>query len=93
MILNGTLIESDRLVSVRENCNDLWFSQKHARLSASHLRRAPPGTRTCGYGIETHAGPRIRPWPGGVCPRRNTVDSGPGTPLRRGVGTAIGWGS
>lgn len=29
VILDGTLIESDRLAGVRENGNDLWFSQKH----------------------------------------------------------------
>lgn len=29
MILDGTLIESDRVAGVRENGNDLWFSQKH----------------------------------------------------------------
>jgi hypothetical protein len=29
VILDGTLIESDRLAGVRDNGNDLWFSQKH----------------------------------------------------------------
>ncbi|GAB2845337.1 hypothetical protein GCM10027074_10230 [Streptomyces deserti] len=29
VILDGTLIESDRLTVVRENGNDLWFSRKH----------------------------------------------------------------
>ncbi|MEV1069608.1 hypothetical protein [Streptomyces sp. NPDC050263] len=28
-ILDGTLIESDRLTGTRDNGNDLWFSQKH----------------------------------------------------------------
>jgi hypothetical protein len=29
VVLDGTLIESDRLAGVRDNGNDLWFSQKH----------------------------------------------------------------
>lgn len=29
VILDGTLIESDRVAGVRDNGNDLWFSQKH----------------------------------------------------------------
>jgi hypothetical protein len=29
VILDGTLIESNRLAGVRDNGNDLWFSQKH----------------------------------------------------------------
>lgn len=29
VILDSTLIESDRLAGVRDNGNDLWFSQKH----------------------------------------------------------------
>ncbi|MFE4414967.1 hypothetical protein [Streptomyces sp. NPDC056821] len=29
VILDGTLIECDRVAGFRENGNDLWFSQKH----------------------------------------------------------------
>lgn len=29
VILDGTLIACDRPAGVRENGNDLWFSQKH----------------------------------------------------------------
>ncbi|MFG6198279.1 hypothetical protein [Nonomuraea sp. JJY05] len=29
VILDGTLIESDRVAGVRDNGDDLWFSQKH----------------------------------------------------------------
>lgn len=29
VILDGTVIESDRVAGVRENGNDWWFSQKH----------------------------------------------------------------
>jgi hypothetical protein len=39
VILDSTLIESDRFFAVRENGNDLWFSLKHKALGlpvASH---------------------------------------------------------
>jgi hypothetical protein len=45
VILDGTLIESDRLAGVRENGNDLWFSQKHKAFGGNiQLLSAPDGT-------------------------------------------------
>ncbi|MFD8032672.1 hypothetical protein ACFV3F_28715 [Streptomyces sp. NPDC059717] len=34
VVLDGTLIESDRFAGVSENGNGLWFSQKHRRSAA-----------------------------------------------------------
>jgi hypothetical protein len=47
VILDGTLIESDRLTGVRENGNDLWCSKKHKRSAAtcSYLRHPVVGLR------------------------------------------------
>ncbi|MEV4250449.1 transposase family protein [Streptosporangium canum] len=45
VILDGTLIESDRLAGVRENGNDLWFSQKHKAFGGNiQFLSAPDGT-------------------------------------------------
>jgi len=44
-IVDGTLIESDRLAGVREGGNDLWFSQKHKAFGANiRFLSAPDGT-------------------------------------------------
>lgn len=45
VVLDGTLIESDRLAGVRDNGNDLWFSQKH-KAFGGHVQflAAPDGT-------------------------------------------------
>ncbi|WP_393077349.1 transposase family protein [Streptomyces sp. LN704] len=43
VILDGTLIESDRVAGVRENGNDLWFSQK-TRHSVGTCSFCPPRT-------------------------------------------------
>ncbi|WP_160050793.1 transposase family protein [Nocardiopsis sp. FR4] len=45
LVLDGTLIESDRLAEVRENGNDLWFSQKHKAFGGNiQFLSAPDGT-------------------------------------------------
>ncbi|MFE7709361.1 transposase family protein [Streptomyces sp. NPDC057486] len=45
MILDGTLIESDRLAGVRDNGNDLWFSQRHKTFGGNvQFLSAPDGT-------------------------------------------------
>lgn len=45
VVLDGTLIESDRVAGVRENGNDLWFSQKHKAFGGNvQFLAAPDGT-------------------------------------------------
>ncbi len=45
VILDGTLIESDRLAGLRDNGNDLWFSQKHKAFGGNiQFLSAPDGT-------------------------------------------------
>lgn len=45
VVLDGTLISCDRLAGVRENGNDLWFSQKHKSFGGNiQFLAAPDGT-------------------------------------------------
>ncbi|MFF5333652.1 transposase family protein [Streptomyces sp. NPDC013181] len=45
VILDGTLIESDRLAGMRDNGNDWWFSQKHKVFGGNiQFLSAPDGT-------------------------------------------------
>ncbi|WP_055627025.1 transposase family protein [Streptomyces hirsutus] len=45
VILDGTLIETDRLVGARDNGNDWWFSQKHKAFGGNvQFLAAPDGT-------------------------------------------------
>ncbi|WKX68610.1 transposase family protein [Streptomyces sp. XD-27] len=45
VILDGTLIVSDRVAGLRENGNDLWFSQKHKAFGGNvQFLAAPDGT-------------------------------------------------
>ena len=45
VVLDGTLIRSDRLAGVRDNGNDLWFSQKHKAFGGNvQFLAAPDGT-------------------------------------------------
>jgi hypothetical protein len=45
VILDGTLIECDRVVGVRESGNDLWFSRKHKAFGGNvQFLAAPDGT-------------------------------------------------
>lgn len=44
VVLDGTLIESDRLAGVRENGNDLWYNQKHKAFGGNiQFLAAPDG--------------------------------------------------
>ncbi|MFC8230319.1 transposase family protein [Streptomyces sp. NPDC057287] len=42
MILDGTLVESDRLAGTRENGNDLWCSQNHKSFAGTVQFLAAP---------------------------------------------------
>ncbi|MFE4257033.1 transposase family protein [Streptomyces sp. NPDC056910] len=45
VILDGALVESDRVCGKRENGNDLWFSQKHKAFGGNvQFLSAPDGT-------------------------------------------------
>jgi hypothetical protein len=45
LVLDGTLIACDRVAGVRENGNDLWFSQKHKSFGSNiQFLSAPDGT-------------------------------------------------
>ncbi|XCM33362.1 transposase family protein [Streptomyces parvus] len=45
MILDGMLVESDRVTGTRDNGNDLWFSQKHKSFGGNiQFLSAPDGT-------------------------------------------------
>ncbi len=45
VILDGTLIRSDRVAGLRDNGNDLWFSQKHKAFGGNvQFLAAPDGT-------------------------------------------------
>ncbi|MEU0002673.1 transposase family protein [Streptomyces microflavus] len=45
VILDGMLVESDRLAGTRDNGNDLWFSQKHKSFGGNvQFLSAPDGT-------------------------------------------------
>jgi hypothetical protein len=60
VILDGTLIESDRLAGVRDNGNDLWFSQKH-KASGGNIQflSAPDGTPLWVSDVEPGSTPDI----------------------------------
>ncbi|GAA5772552.1 IS5 family transposase ISRhosp9 [Streptosporangium roseum] len=60
VILDGTLIESDRLAGVRENGNDLWFSQKHKAFGGNvQFLSAPNGTPLWVSDVEPGSTPDI----------------------------------
>ncbi|XCM77627.1 transposase family protein [Kitasatospora sp. HUAS MG31] len=60
VILDGTLIESDRLADVRENGNDLWFSQKHKAFGGNlQFLSAPDGTPLWVSDVELGSTPDI----------------------------------
>ncbi|MFF1568668.1 transposase family protein [Streptomyces sp. NPDC058293] len=60
VVLDGTLIESDRLAGVRENDNDLWFSQKHKALGGNvQFLVAPDGTPLWVSDVEPGSPPDI----------------------------------
>ncbi|WP_171109602.1 MULTISPECIES: transposase family protein [Streptomyces] len=60
LILDGTLIESDRLAGVRDNGNDLWFSQKHKAFGGNiQFLSAPDGTPLWVSDVEPGSTPDI----------------------------------
>ncbi|WP_174523355.1 winged helix-turn-helix domain-containing protein [Streptomyces azureus] len=72
VILDGTLIESDRLAGVRENGNDLWFSQKHKTFGGNiQFLAAPDGTPLWVSDVEPGSTPDI-----------TAVQPGPAAPAR-----------
>ncbi|MFE9922333.1 transposase family protein [Streptomyces sp. NPDC005774] len=60
VILDGTLIASDRLAGVRDNGNDLWFSQKHKAFGGNvQFLAAPDGTPLWVSDVEPGSTPDI----------------------------------
>lgn len=60
VILDGTLTESNRLAGVRDNGNDLWFSQKHRPFGGNiQFLAAPDGTPLWVSDIEPGSTPDI----------------------------------
>ncbi|MGW0583919.1 transposase family protein [Streptomyces sp. NPDC002920] len=60
VILDGTLVKSDRLAGVRENGNDLWLSQKHKAFGGNNqFLSAPDGTPLWVSGVEPGSTPDI----------------------------------
>jgi hypothetical protein len=60
VILDGTIIESDRLADVRDNGNDLWFSQKHKAFGGNvQFLSAPDGTPLWVSDVEPGSTPDI----------------------------------
>jgi hypothetical protein len=60
VILDGTLIESDRLAGVRGNDNDLWFSHKHKAFGGNvQVLAAPDGTPLWVSDVEPGSTPDI----------------------------------
>jgi hypothetical protein len=60
VILDGTLIECDRVAGVRENGNDLWFSQKNKTFGGNvQFLSAPDGTPLWVSDVEPGSTPDI----------------------------------
>lgn len=60
VILDGTLIECDRVAGVRENGNDLWFSQKKKAFGGNvQFLSAPDGTPLWVSDVEPGSTPDI----------------------------------
>ncbi len=60
VILDGTLIESDRLAGVRDNDNDLWFSRRHEAFGGNvQFLSAPDGTPLWVSDVEPGSTPGI----------------------------------
>lgn len=60
VVLDGTLIACDRLAGVRENGNDLWFSQKHKAFGGNiQFLSAPDGTPLWVCAVEHGSTPDI----------------------------------
>ncbi|MFI9617170.1 transposase family protein [Streptomyces sp. NPDC052023] len=60
VILDGTLIASDRLAGVRDTGNDLWFSQRHKAFGGNiQFLSAPDGTPLWVSDVEPGSTPDI----------------------------------
>jgi hypothetical protein len=60
VVLDGTLIASDRLAGVRDNGNDLWFSKKHKAFGGNvQFLSAPDGTPLWVSDVEPGSTPDI----------------------------------
>jgi len=60
VILDGTLVESDRLAGVRDNGNDLWFSQRHKAFGGNvQILPSPDGTPLWVSDVEPGSTPDI----------------------------------
>ncbi|WP_432037143.1 transposase family protein [Streptomyces cucumeris] len=60
VILDGTLIKCDRVAGIRENGNDLWFSQKHKSFGGNiQFLPAPDGTPLWVSDVEPGSTPDI----------------------------------
>jgi hypothetical protein len=60
VVPDGTLIACDRLAGVRENGNDLWFSQKHKSFGGNiQFLAAPDGTPLWVSDVEPGSTPDI----------------------------------
>ncbi len=60
VILDGTLIKCDRVAGIRENGNDLWFSQKHKSFDGNiQFLSAPDGTPLWVSDVEPGSTPGI----------------------------------
>ncbi|WP_436889596.1 transposase family protein [Nocardiopsis dassonvillei] len=60
MVLDGTPIACDRLARVRDNGNDLWFSQKHKSFGGNiQFLAVPDGTPLWVSGVESGSTPDI----------------------------------
>ncbi|WP_169797115.1 hypothetical protein [Peterkaempfera griseoplana] len=72
VFLDGILIESDRLAGVRDNGNDLWFSQKH-KAFGGNVRRP---TAVLTYSVRRRTGgPPVR-----TSRRRSPISGGGSSP-------------
>lgn len=60
VILDGMLVESDRVAGVRDNGNDLWFSQKHKSFGGNiQFLSTPDGTPLWVSDVESGSTPDI----------------------------------
>ncbi|MFD8263889.1 transposase family protein, partial [Streptomyces griseoluteus] len=60
VVLDGTLIEIDRVAGVRDNGNDLWFSQKHKSFGGNiQFLSTPDGTPLWVSDVEPGSTPDI----------------------------------
>jgi hypothetical protein len=60
LVLDGTLVACDRVAGIRDNGNDLWFSQKHKAFGGNvQFLSAPDGTPLWVSGVEPGSTPDI----------------------------------